>query len=252
MSQWSDPRFIIYLLPIGQVDRETLKFLADSVIKTVYCPCFILPPTELPMNIKRDHEGKIDAQDILEILTGKMPADGGRIIGVLGSGQICNIDLNLLNGCGQVPGLSAAIALQGMRVYLSDKFGGPERYRENLRRLILHELSHTLGNHECYAAHCLMDNIAIYSKTPRQFCPSCSAQIQRTMEAGPGIAKFMLGTFFYTRHNYRLAAKCYRAAAKLRPDIAEYKYYTAVAYALMNNQKKAGKWLLKYLQTTKT
>ncbi|MEK7211248.1 MAG: hypothetical protein AAB731_01300, partial [Patescibacteria group bacterium] len=119
MSRLSDPRFIIYLVPIGQVNRETLEFLANSVTACFIRPCFILPPIELPMGIARDCQSRIDALEILDFLVGRMPADGSRIVWVMTGSELYSAGLGPLDGCSRAPYLAAVVTLKNLRDCLS-------------------------------------------------------------------------------------------------------------------------------------
>jgi len=169
----------IYLQPISEIEHELLRHLASRLEATFGHPCKIALPIRLPELSYSAGRHQYDAEIIVENITGTMPFDAQKLLGVT------DVDI-FVSGLNFVFGLAAGNAAVISLARLRPEFYGEKKnehvFRERALKEAIHELGHTFGLRHCSDITCVMHFSNRLEDTDIKgtgFCEKCSAKIRR-------------------------------------------------------------------------
>jgi archaemetzincin len=174
---------VVYLQPLGSgrdlVADADLAFVARSLERFYGLEVRRLPAIALPRRAFYKPRERWRAEILLEELAARRPADARFVLGVTAAdisttkGRV--FDWGVM-GLGAYDG-SAAV-LSSLRTFRGA--GSPERARQRLGKVAVHEIGHNLGLVHCPTRGCLMEDAAGRAATcDREYdlCPRCRHQL---------------------------------------------------------------------------
>jgi archaemetzincin len=140
----------------------------------------VLPAKELPQKAWYAPRSRYRADVLIKELRETLPDTLHRVVG------LTSVDISTTKediedwgvlGLGYSPGKSCVVSTFRMQKGSVNKF----RYKERLRKVVLHELGHTLGLPHCPNTTCLMTDACGSVKTvdaaQEAFCESCKRRL---------------------------------------------------------------------------
>ena len=163
----------ILILPIGEVDRQTLKILKIRLEK-IFGYVKILKPIEL-IESAYNHRRKQYLSNRFLARVKKVP--GEHVLGVTDV-DLYTPDLNFVFGQAELPGKAAVISI--VRLHSGHK----ESFHSRMVKEAVHELGHTLGLRHCQDIHCVMHFSNCLEDTDvkgETFCIGCQKLLETTI-----------------------------------------------------------------------
>jgi archaemetzincin len=141
-----------------------------------------LERVELPASAYYPPRRRYRAERLLSYLNTRLPAGGGRILGLTGADisttKDAHPDWGVL-GLGELPGTATVISAFRCR----KRARGPEHARQRLAKVAVHEIGHTLGLDHCPTVGCLMEDAGGKVTTcdrEYDFCARCRGLVAAT------------------------------------------------------------------------
>ena len=173
----------IYIQPFGKMKKETLNYAKTFLEEDSKRPVTILPALEIPKEAF-GRPKQIDAGYMHKLYTTKesLPDDCFRIVTLTMQDMYVD-DLNFVLGLAIGP-KDSIISLHRLRperdieVYIDDPQGKQlELYQTRIRKILRHEIGHTLGLLHCIRRKCVMrfaNSVAEQDSDIEYFCPFCT------------------------------------------------------------------------------
>ena len=166
---------LIYLLPIGSVDSDIIKYLSDTLLGYLHCSTKILGEIPSPGHTYDPKRQQYSASRIIKEIR---LLDFPNVEKVLG---ITNIDLYSKNlsfvfGKAEAPGRNALFSLARLDPKFYNKPPSKELIKTRAVKEAIHELGHNYSLSHCPDAHCVMhyaQTIEDVDKKGDMFCPRC-------------------------------------------------------------------------------
>jgi len=182
----------IHILPIGSIDGEVLRFVAQEVVLRFNYRCEIMPGIEEPSSAfepaRMQYSSSKILREILQITRAHPVAKG--LIKVLGIADVdlCTPILTFVFGEAQLGGRAALISLHRLHQGYYGLKPDPQLLMERAAKEALHELGHTFGLTHCPEPGCVMyfsNSIRQIDAKSDQFCDSCAVLLaERRRGAG--------------------------------------------------------------------
>lgn len=184
----SPSRRLLYVQPLGsELPRDDVVFVKTSLEGLIGLEARVLATMALPAAAYYRPRARYRADKLLDVLDGRLPADGARVLGLTGvdisttKGDV--FDWGVL-GLGRLDGASSVISEFRCRM----KSRGVQQTRERLGKVAVHEMGHTLGLEHCPTRGCLMEDAAGRVATcdrEYDFCALCRARLAAAGHALP-------------------------------------------------------------------
>jgi archaemetzincin len=187
------PTKVIYVQPLGdELPAADAALVATAIEGVIGWQVRTLEKLPLPEAAFYKPRRRWRAEKLLDLLDGRLPADGARILGLTGAdisttkGDV--FDWGVL-GLGRIDGASSVISLFRCR----KRARGAAHARERLAKVAVHEVGHTLGLDHCPNRGCLMEDAQGQVATcdrEYDFCARCRkllADAGRPLPANPAI-----------------------------------------------------------------
>lgn len=171
----------IYILPVGSIDKEVLRFVVQKVALRFNYRCEIMQPMGEPSYAfepeRRQYSSGRILREILRVVRTAPPGkDLIRILGIVDV-DLCTPILTFVFGEAQLEGKAALISLYRLHQEYYGLGPNPQLLRERAAKEALHELGHTFGLTHCPDPKCVMyfsNSIRHIDAKGDRFCPSCS------------------------------------------------------------------------------
>ncbi|MBS7643720.1 archaemetzincin family Zn-dependent metalloprotease [Candidatus Bathyarchaeota archaeon] len=177
----------ILIVPIGQIDLDTLNTLRDKLIQIFpNTDCNILTnEMPIPKQAYNPARAQFFSTQILEVLINySKQIEADRVLGVT------NVDLyvphlNFVFGEAQCPGRTAIISLHRLQ---PEFYGFPpdiDLFRARTLKEAVHELGHTFGLKHCQQPKCVMffsNSILDTDRKHSSFCETCNQTLEKNLE----------------------------------------------------------------------
>jgi len=168
---------IISLVPVGRVEGDHLKLLAEGLAARLRAACRVEPFGQNGDFAYNAARGQYHSTEILKRLLHNPHSETWRILGVTELDIYIPI-LTFVFGEAQLGDIAALVSTHRLRPEFYGMPHDPELLQDRLLKEALHELGHTLGLRHCPDYLCVMsashsaDRIDLKQA---EFCPSCSA-----------------------------------------------------------------------------
>jgi archaemetzincin len=177
----------ILIVPIGQIDLNTLNTLKDKLIQIFpNTDCSILrDEMPIPSQAYNSARDQFFSTQILEALINySKQIEADRVLG------ITNVDLyvprlNFVFGEAQCPGRTAIISLHRLHPEFYGFSPDIELFHERVLKEAVHELGHTFGLRHCEQPKCVMffsNSILDTDRKYSSFCRTCNQKLNRNLE----------------------------------------------------------------------
>jgi archaemetzincin len=169
---------IISLVPVGRVDGDHLKFLAERLAARLRTACLVEPlghDGDFAYNAAR---GQCHSTEILKRLLQNPHSESWRILGVTDFDLYIPI-LTFVFGEAQLGETAALVSTHRLRPEFYGLPHDPRLLQARLLKEALHELGHTFGLRHCSDYLCVMsashsaDRIDLKQA---DFCPACAGE----------------------------------------------------------------------------
>lgn len=175
----------IALVPIGDVDRELLDYLAFTLSDTFRTRC-----SELPLKIEareayNQTRRQYHSTQLLRQLHDLREADGGKIIGVTELDLFIPI-FTFVFGEAQVGGSCAVMSTHRLHQEFYGLPGDRELWLTRAEKEATHELGHAFGLTHCRSFDCVMrfsNSVENVDVRPSEFCGVCSMNLQTKIDS---------------------------------------------------------------------
>ena len=179
----------LYVLPVGNLETETLQWAEAAAAEWFPFPVRRLPGTDAPPGAWDPARGQYQSVEIMKALVRNAPAGAARVLGITGYDLAIPL-LTFLFGQAQLDGLVALVSVCRLR----QEFYGlpPDRalLRERLTKEILHEMGHTFGLTHCSHGDCAMSlstHIELVDAKKASWCAGCGGKLARRFTSLKGI-----------------------------------------------------------------
>jgi archaemetzincin len=182
----------IIIQPLGSLGTEDVTLIKEALEQFYALPVRILPRIELPGGVYYKPGRRYRAEKLIDFLTGTLPGDGYRILGLTA------VDISATKGRIEDWGVVGMAEASGKSCVISSyrcKIGAKDQLQVRIRlaKVAVHEIGHTLGLDHCSSMGCLMqDARGRVSTCDGEFdlCARCRCQLQAqgyTLPDNPGI-----------------------------------------------------------------
>lgn len=172
----------LYLQPLGaELPAADIELVVQALRCFFGLDVRTLPRVELPKAAYYRARRRYRADQLLDFLAPRLPADGVRILGLTAAdisttkGKV--YDWGVL-GLGSLDG--AAGVLSSFRCH--KRCRGAEHARQRLAKVAVHETGHTLGLDHCPTDGCLMhdgEGSVLTTDSEYDLCPRCRGELSR-------------------------------------------------------------------------
>ena len=170
----------IYIIPIGDVEKDTLLRLSWALREQFQAAFEIGEPLPILEDAYRAERRQYFATPILEELKKNIPKDAEKVLGVLDV-DIFVPALNFIFGQADLDGKVALISLTRLR----EEFYGNEKndklFLERALKEAVHELGHTFGLRHCRNPRCVMhfsNSLMDTDAKQADFCEECKKELE--------------------------------------------------------------------------
>jgi archaemetzincin len=147
----------IIIQPLGTLCTEDGALVKEALEQFYSLTVRIPPPIELPQGSDYKPGPRYRAAKLLDFLTGQLPSDGYRILG-LTAADISNVKGKIEDwgviGVAIASGKACVISSYRCKIGAKD----PLQARIRLAKVAVHEIGHTLGLDHCPTEGCLMQD----------------------------------------------------------------------------------------------
>jgi archaemetzincin len=168
----------LYLVPIGEVEREILDYLSQQLDEIYRHTCEVAAPLAQPSAAYDEHRGQYLSSYILDQLARVDLPHPFRVLGVADL-DLYVPELNFVFGQASKGGRDAVIGLPRLRQSFYGLPGDEELFRQRVLKEAVHELGHTLSLGHCPHRHWVMhfsNSLADTDLKEPEFCPRCRVQ----------------------------------------------------------------------------
>jgi archaemetzincin len=170
------PPRIIYIVPLGEVDDEYLKNIAETIEEQFGLPVKIASNQGSPVYALDPHRQQYNSNLILKKLLDDAAPDALKVLGVT-SVDLFNPIFSYVFGEAQFRGKGAVISSYRLHgnPESAQKIGCPPLI-SRLEKEAIHELGHTFGLRHCQDPDCVMRYSVGLECADRKFsffCPAC-------------------------------------------------------------------------------
>ena len=170
----------MYVIALGNVDGEALAAIELCLWRAFGVEVRRLPPIHQPVRAYNAQRGQYSSVEVLRALTGMVPPDGIRLLGVTEKDLFIPM-LSFVFGQAQVNGKLAVLSLARLR----QEFYGlaPQGALLQARAIkeAVHEIGHTFGLTHCTDTSCpmsLSNNVRQVDHKGEEFCRNCSIMLE--------------------------------------------------------------------------
>ena len=170
----------IYLIPIGDVEKETLLKLSWALREKFERVFEMGEPLPLSEDAYRPRRKQYFASPILEELKQNIPEDAEKVLGVLDV-DIFVPALNFIFGQADLGGKVALISLTRLREEFYGNRKNEKLFFERTVKEAVHELGHTFGLRHCGNQKCVMyfsNSLRDTDIKEADFCEQCREKLE--------------------------------------------------------------------------
>lgn len=167
---------MLYLKPLGKIDKEIVKKLTRDLEKKLETPCQVLSAGKVPQEAFNYSRNQYLASQVLDYLQ-KSVTKRGKILGILDV-DLYSPSLNFVFG--QATKDFAVLSLFRL------KSENPDVFYQRILKEAAHERGHTFGLSHC-SNFCLMrfcNSLFEVDQKPAEFCPLCRKRLKRVKVEG--------------------------------------------------------------------
>ncbi|MCA9546387.1 MAG: tetratricopeptide repeat protein [Myxococcales bacterium] len=237
-----------YIRPLGAVDPAQARYACRIVREAFQLRCVVLRARPLPQRHLRAERQQYDADGLIDVLFRDLPTDG---VGLMG---LTNADLadarrpRFVFGLASLVDRVGVVSLARFRNTWWGTDPDPARFRARLRKVLVHEVGHTLGLEHCPNPHCVMRDDAdleALDQSPEGFCRRCRGGVADGRRVRPGTARwhYLRGHAHLGRGQHPQAVFHLQLAAELDPLDALAANDLGVAYLRRGDGGRALWWL---------
>jgi archaemetzincin len=185
------PASLIKLVPIGDVDRDVLDYLALTIGESFDADCIEVPNKIDPDIAYSPTRRQYQSSQILSSLLALRDTSGSKILG-LTSFDLFNPILTFVFGEAQLGGSAAVMSLHRLH---QEFYGLPEDSQLLCLRCekeATHELGHAYGLVHCRSYDCVMhysNSVEGVDIKPSTFCSSCEATLFRQSDPASSLIR---------------------------------------------------------------
>jgi len=169
----------IYLIPVGEVEKEILDYLAFELSCIFPYHVEIKKSLPKPGYAHNKRRNQYCADLVLEKLKGENPEKEDKILGVADL-DLYTPGLNFVFGVASLNGKASLIALPRLRQEFYGLSENKELYCERAVKEAVHELGHTFGLSHCKNPRCVMhfsNSLYDTDRKGKEFCKSCRKKL---------------------------------------------------------------------------
>ncbi|MBA7511760.1 hypothetical protein ES705_03756 [subsurface metagenome] len=170
----------IYLIPIGDVEKDTLLKLCWVLREKFEAVFEVGEPLSLLEDAYRPRRGQYFTTPILEELKQNIPEEADKVLGVLDM-DIFVPALNFIFGQADLGGKVALISLTRLREEFYGNSKNEKLFLERVLTEAAHELGHTFGLRHCDNQKCVMrfsNDIRDTDIKGADFCEQCREKLE--------------------------------------------------------------------------
>jgi archaemetzincin len=170
----------IYLLPIGNIDKELLEYIGRKIQDYFRIPYRILNFIDIPEHAKDRKRNQYDAEVILrEIGLLDFPS-AERVLGIINV-DLYSKSLSFIFGEAESPGRNAVISTTRLNPEFYDQKFNKDVFYERILKEVVHELGHTFSLGHCPKKTCVMyfsNTLTDTDFKSEKFCERCEKLYQ--------------------------------------------------------------------------
>jgi len=170
----------IYLIPIGDVEKETVLKLSWALREKFEAVFEVGEPLPLSEDAYRPRRGQYFATPILEELKQNIPEDGKKVLGVLDV-DIFVPALNFIFGQADLGRNAALISLTRLREEFYGNRKNEKLFFDRVAKEAVHELGHTFSLRHCGNQKCVMyfsNSLRDTDIKEADFCEQCREKLE--------------------------------------------------------------------------
>jgi archaemetzincin len=177
----------IAIIQIGQVEKDTLEFITENLVKAFSKSQTAILSDSLPLTPKAyDATRKQYRSSLLLALIREYgrKTEADKILGVTNADLYAPM-LNFVFGEAESPGKVAVVSMHRLK---PEFYGDPSNralFLERAAKESIHETGHTFGLPHCPESSCVMsfsNTIAAVDTKKRQFCSNCSLRLSKVIQ----------------------------------------------------------------------
>lgn len=174
---------VIAIQPFEGIDNEFVKLSKRAIGSFYGCEVKVLPVQDLPDNAWYDPRSRYWAPVLLDYLDSIIPPDCHKIVGITDKdisttkGDVYNYGIM---GLGRINGAPCVVSTYRIKTNMRDH----EHLLERTRKVVLHEVGHTMGVRHCMFGDpkCFMQDckgkVSTVDKADEYMCVGCSNRLK--------------------------------------------------------------------------
>lgn len=174
----------LYIFPIHFIDQDLLLNISNTLKEVFGFPVAILEHN-FPLSETEDpFRNQYNSTLILSQLIRYAPEESCKILGITSLDLFAPV-LSYVFGSARLNGNTAIVSTYRLRDELYNLPGNPERLRDRLEKVAIHELGHTFGLVHCRSPRCVMFSTTYAEEIDfklKNFCKVCSTLLDKNMK----------------------------------------------------------------------
>jgi archaemetzincin len=146
---------LIAIQPLGHVEEDVLKVVADSIQGLLRLPVDVRDPIPLPPDTFMEARKQYNAMAIIKFLDSHHSAGSLKVLGVT-SKDITNPILTHVFGEAYMDGSAAVMSYSRLRAGQGSETVSREDLLERVVKVAVHEIGHTFNIPHCHSGRCVM------------------------------------------------------------------------------------------------
>ncbi|SRR5271157_1050903 len=146
---------LIAIVPLGKVEEDVLRVVADSLQGILRLPVDIWDAMPIPEDAFMRARNQYNAMGIIRYLAENHSDSGLKVLGIMGK-DICNPIITYVFGEAYMGGRAAVMSSARLSANLSGEPASRERFLDRVVKVALHEIGHTFNIPHCHTGRCVM------------------------------------------------------------------------------------------------
>lgn len=174
---------LITVIPLGRIDEDVLRVVADSVQGILRLPVDVHDQIPIPQDTFMESRNQFNAMALIKYLDKEVSHNSLKVLGITRV-DICNPILTYVFGEAYMGGRSALLSCARLGIGVRGLPVSREHFLERSVKVAIHEIGHTFGVPHCHTERCVMrasNNVPDLDDKLNYLCTYCELFLQESL-----------------------------------------------------------------------